>query len=80
MIKAKFTICVECRHLKRGGRGIWYNYTGEAVTKDEAMDPVTGKKCYTAKNSLGEVYFTEDRHPYCRNINTNGSCVLWHKK
>jgi hypothetical protein len=62
-------ICVECKHcFQKGDNDIWYNFICHHpdVEHEQKMDPVTGKMTYEQ----------HDRWPYCREINTDGSCQL----
>lgn len=74
-------ICKNCKHLRSredGPRaGIWYNLTCGAVTREKDTDFVTGEEGYKATNSLGGAYITNDRHPYARDINPDGECILF---
>ena len=82
------TICVNCQHhISRwpGGRtgpseSTWYYQLCGAARYKEAIDPVSGEECYMRYNSMGERYYTDERHPYCREINTDGKCELYDAK
>lgn len=69
------TICVRCRHVRieEPSKGIWYNYRCGAIELPMAVDPVTGKTMRYRGNDLGRVSFTDEFHPYCRDIN-EGEC------
>jgi len=72
-------ICVECRHHRgdRAGDALWHDHRCGATTLKPMQDPVTGQHGYSAKNDLGSVYMTDERHPYCRDINPKGKCGLF---
>lgn len=46
------------------------------VERQLGVDPVTGKQCYTLTNDLGKIVTTDDKNPYCRDIN-DGYCKLF---
>ena len=68
-------ICVKCKHHKGPRRGgIWYEHFCKAVTRPLGIDPVTGINSYYSQNDLGRVSFGADKHPNCRDVNTDGEC------
>lgn len=73
-------ICANCTHFRTKGQGIiWYDQLcgHPSVERVLTVDPVSGLKGYSATNSLGGAYHTEDMHPYARDINTSGECRLY---
>jgi hypothetical protein len=76
----KMKTCISCKYgnLKSD---IWYDQHCEApaVRKVEETNPVTGKSQYRGRNDLGNVYFTDNPYPFCRDIN-KGICKHWQKK
>lgn len=68
------TICIQCVHHRCRGSDVWYNHfcTNPKYEHPLGIDPVTGKKCYWAKNDLGQT-ITSGKHPSCRNMN-EGDC------
>ena len=68
------TICAKCKH-HRGRGDIWYNqYCAHPDLQNPVMiDPVSGKKGYAKKNTLGRTYYDEVSTPYCRDVN-DGEC------
>ena len=83
MKEQQVTICAKCLWLVREERGtpredVWYNwFCGHpSVERKLVVDPVTGKKAYACRNSLGDPYHNDQKHPYCRDIN-DGYCELY---
>lgn len=82
----EMTICAKCRHHHQREDGprteVWYNQFCRHPELERVLgiDPVLGKKRYFTRNDLGRVYPTEDRHPYCRDINTDGDCSFYEPK
>jgi len=72
----KFTICTECKHLVSNGPE-WYNNFCGAVVNESARDPFDGGWKYGVKTDTGRVVITNERHPFAREVNTNGQCVLF---
>ncbi len=68
------TICAKCRHFEREG-DFWHGmYCGHpAAQLKEVIDVVTGETVYGGRNSLGDLYQTDEPRPHCRDIN-NGLC------
>jgi len=76
------TICAKCKHCEIQGEGNgWYNYlcAHPEFARIPEQDPVTGKSGFAEKNDLGRIVFTENKFPYCREIN-HGNCELFEKK
>lgn len=68
------TICKKCIHIHMVAKEeIWYNARCKAYERQQCQDPVFGKDCYLSKNDLGKTIYTDEKYPYCTNIN-NGSC------
>ena len=70
------TICVNCAHHNgASSKDVWYDHycLSSAGVRSKEQNPVTGEIGYCGKDSLGGIYFTEDAHPFCRNINY-GNC------
>lgn len=72
-------ICVECCHIIKDGPQ-WYDLWCGAVTNEPARDPVTGKPFYKVTNDAGKVGFTPKKHPHCREVNTDGKCILYTRR
>lgn len=74
------TICTKCAnhknstHVNEACPEVWYNHVCGAITREPMIDPVTGKHGYAIKNDLGQIHITDDPHPFCRDINTDGNC------
>ena len=69
-------ICAKCKHHCFTS-DIWYDQYCHAVERERGIDPVNGKKCFVFVNDLGCKCFTDDRYPYCRDINPEGECLLY---
>ena len=80
MKEQQVTICANCRHSwnKVTGSSVWYNWLccHPSVERILGIDPVTGERGYNTKNDLGASHFTDEKRPYCRDINT-GYCELY---
>jgi len=71
-----------CKNCKYGNVGrIWYDSFCKhpAVERVPTCDPVTGKQTYSSENDLGTTIFDDQRHPYCRDINTEGECEYYER-
>lgn len=73
-------ICANCKHLRKVGDDVWYNYQCRANPRPIAVDPVTGKTMYFDKNDVGRIYFTDEELPACRDINLTGDCRQYEGK
>ena len=74
------TICVECRHHRKGGgTDMWYDHYCSARPREEERDPVTGKRGYESRNDLGNLNSTDEQYPHCRSIN-HGDCQDYEAK
>ena len=67
-------ICRNCTHCieEYDERGlIWYNFRCGHPDHErlQEQDPVTGELAYAEVNALGDVVFTDEKHPYCREKN-----------
>lgn len=77
-------ICVKCRYhfasIEPSGR--WYDHYCHHpdLERDQTIDPVTGDPCYLTQNDLGRTHTTDEKHPHCRSINTDGRCGLYEPK
>lgn len=70
-------ICVKCRHHIGGGSdSLWDHFCGY-MKRMKAQCPVTGRWAYKDENDLGKIVLTDDEHPYCFRINTDGECPHW---
>ena len=70
------TLCVNCRH--HVGSGVWYAHYCQHPDKrrPKEQDPVTGEIFFAIRNDLGNVCFTCEQYPHCRDIN-HGNCPLY---
>lgn len=68
-------ICKNCTHLIGIGP-VWHSlYCGHPEEERVlTVDPVMGDQCYSATNDLGTTYYTEEKHPHARTVNTDGEC------
>lgn len=76
------TICKECQHCKvLDDNGGWYNELcgAEAFARKGVVCSVTGRSGFASANSLGMAYISDDREPYCRDVNT-GTCEHFKEK
>jgi hypothetical protein len=78
------TICAKCRfHLSREPgtprAKADYNNLCLAIDRETKIDPVSGDVRYVAMNDLGNIYFTDEAHPQCRDIN-KGKCQHFMEK
>jgi hypothetical protein len=82
--RGKFSVCTECVFLimrQDGPRtGIWYNNFCGAITREKQRDPFDGVMKYAEMNDLGRLYFTDEAHPYARDINPDGNCQRFKRK
>jgi hypothetical protein len=71
------TVCTNCIHHEeiRDSRNIdvWYQHFCKASSREEGVDPVSGKKCFVGKNDFGTIIYTDQQWNYCRDVNT-GNC------
>lgn len=72
------TICVKCKHYSNRGDSIWDHYC-TAVSRMQAIDPVTGEKKFLSRNDFGNDTLTDEQYPNCRSIN-DGNCPLFEWK
>lgn len=77
-------ICANCHFASVSERGtpqefVWYNWrcAHPSVQAIPTVDPVTGRRVFVRKNDLGGECADESSAPYCRSINTDGSCRLY---
>ena len=75
-----FTICTECKYLiereKISPKGFFANnfdFCGAIIRKKE-RDPYDGKRKYVSYDLFGGKFYTDQKHPYSRDINTDGKC------
>lgn len=74
------TICISCRYCQmQAPEKIWYNAICSAIEREKAIDPVFGDEGYRATNSLGQCYLTDQKHPWCREVNF-GACEHYDNK
>jgi len=83
------TICKNCRWHKNthdgskagpGPDADWENVCMEpSLAAKLAIHPVSGKKGYIRRNSLGGIYLTDQKHPDCASVN-KGNCAFYQKK
>lgn len=78
------TVCYDCLHFLNSEptgprKDIWYNHRCGAISLPLAINPITGCNQYYQQNSLGETYFADQEHPYCRNMN-DGNCKRFRSK
>jgi len=73
--------CAFCLHIpdprRKHSDNDWYDYRCSAVVNDKKIDFVTGKEAY-ATHEAG--FLTEDKHPNCKDMNTDGKCTLFEIK
>ena len=70
------TICINCAfHNGASKEQTWYDHfcLNPEVRLVADIDPVTGRKGYAKKNSLGDAYLADTPYPYCRDVN-RGNC------
>lgn len=82
-MRAKQTICSECKWLMRGEMetspryDVWYNLFCGAIDFKPALDIHSGKWGYRGNLHYGEHLdkgtITDNPNPYCRDVNT-GDC------
>lgn len=75
-------LCINCKYSKGVTKDAsWHScYCKHPELKRvKEQDPVTGKMMYAAKNSLDEVYLTDEEYPHCNSIN-HGNCPYYKKK
>jgi hypothetical protein len=80
--KSEITVCAKCCfHVNKDPDSpradIWYNNVCSAVENEKGVDFTTGKETYFSVNDLGDRHATDDAHPPCRKINTDGHCKLY---
>jgi len=76
------TVCIKCSwHNGASTADPWHDHHCLHVEfqKHQEQDPVTGKIAFTGKNDLGQSYFCDDKHPYCRDHN-HGNCEHFESK
>lgn len=82
-------ICINCKHHKNVITGksttepaTWFNHVclHPKHTREETVDPVVGQPCFKAVNDLGKLYFTDLKHPFCKDINTDAACSEYSPK
>lgn len=68
-------ICAKCRHVRIAVRfsPAWYDYRCGAVSRQPDTDPVSGRKAWSDEDGI----IRDDKHPYCRDVNRDGSCELF---
>lgn len=71
-------ICIKCKY-HRGRGDMWYDQhcAHPDTLREPTVDPVMGRKAFMGRNSLGDVYFTTEQMPYCREMNPTGECSLF---
>jgi hypothetical protein len=76
------TFCIECRHHCGAEADLpWHLHVclHPDVQRVQERDPVTGRFGFVSRNSLGELYFTPDVSPCCRDFN-RGNCEMYEPK
>lgn len=79
--QSPFTICAECKWFQSKGK-IWHQqFCGHPKrARKEIIDFVTGEKCFSGINDLGESYQTDQKRPHAREINNDGMCETFEAK
>lgn len=72
------TICANCRFFIQKG-SIWYDQLCGRSERQEAIDPVTGKRGWVGQNDFGMKHVSDQQFDYARDVN-HGSCVMYEEK
>lgn len=70
-------ICARCVHNQGARSGaIWYDCFCRHPSQEAVLtvDPVTGDSANQRTDDLGGKFFTNQKYPYCREVNPDGEC------